>query len=370
MQIIDLVVDIVEWDVATIPVVDERGYIGGRLRYGVVRVRTDPDLGATGLIGPLDGELAPCLAQLTDVIKPRLVGRRLTEPDQIWTRLDRWAGHGFPLQPAMAAVDIALWDAVARARGLPLFALLGGHSREIPAVATSPPVHARPELVVEQVLEAVERGFRAYKIHPGAVPESDAIRLAGMAREAVGSTVALVFDPNNSYDLTKALAVGMALDEAGFAWYEDPVAPDDWTGILRLADALRTPLAMSDAIGFLAHQARLALRLGAPQIVRVSARKLGVTGLKELCDELSAAGMPFEIGFGGNPLANAANLHVASSVAGRTYYEHMLPAGYHETGVLSPVQVNNGAALASPRPGLGVELDPDLVARHTITRLG
>lgn len=370
MRILDLVVDIVEWDVGTIPVVDERGSIGGRLRYGVVRVRTDGDVEATGLFGPLDGELLPCLAQLTDVIKPRLVGCRMTQPDRIWTRLDGWGGHGFPLQPAMAAVDIALWDALAKAEGLPLYALLGGHSREIPAVATSPPVHARPELVVEQVLEAVETGFRAYKIHPGAVSESDATRLARMAREAVGSAVSLMFDPNNSYGLTKALAVGRVLDEAGYAWYEDPVAPDDWNGILRLAEALRTPLAMSDAIGFLTHHARLALRLGAPQIVRVSARKLGITGLKELCDELSAVGMPFEIGFGGNPLANAANLHVASSVAGRTYYEHMLPAGYHETGAVSPVRVTNGAALASSRPGLGVELDPDLVARHTITRLG
>ena len=370
MQILDLVVDIVEWEVPTIPVVDERGSIGGRLSHGVVRVRTNLDVEATGLIGPLDGELVPCLAQLTDVIKPRLIGSRLTEPDQVWARLDGWAGHGFPLQPAMAAVDIALWDALARARGLPLYALLEGHSREIPAVATSPPNHAQPELVVEQVLEAVESGFRAYKIHPGAVPESDAIRLAGMVREAVGSSVALMFDPNNSYDLTKALAVGRALDEAGFAWYEDPVAPDDWNGILRLAEAIRTPLAMSDAIGFLAHQARLALRLGAPQIVRVSARKLGISGLKALCDELTAAGTAFEIGFGGNPLANAANLHVASSVAGRTYYEHMLPAGYHETGAVSPVRVNNGAATASSRPGLGVELDPDLVSRRTVTRLG
>ncbi len=370
MRILDLVVDIVEWEVPTIPVVDERGSIGGRLRYGVVRVRTDLDVEATGLIGPLDGELVPCLAQLTDVIKPRLVGRRLTEPDQVWARLDGWAGHGFPLQPAMAAVDIALWDALARARGLPLYALLGGQSREIPAVATSPPVHARPESVVEQVIEATESGFRAYKIHPGGVPESDAIRLAGLAREAVGPPVALMLDPNNSYDPAKALAVGRALDEAGFAWYEDPVAPDDWNSILRLAEAIRTPLAMSDAIGFLSHQARLALRLGAPQIVRVSARKLGITGLKALCDELTAAGMPFEIGFGGNPLANAANLHVASSVAGRTYYEHMLPARYHETGAVSPVRVSNGAAIASSRPGLGVGLDPDLVARHTVTRLG
>ena len=370
MRIDDLVVDIVEWDVTRIPVVDDRGHIGGRIRHGIVRVRTDMDIEATGILGPLDGELAPCLVQITDVIKPRLVGSRLTDPDQVWARLDGWAGHGFPLQPAMAAVDIALWDALARARGMPLYALLGGRRREVPAVATSPPLYAEPELVVEQVLEAVESGFRAYKIHPGTVSESDAIRLARMARDAVGSSVALMFDPNNSYGLTKALAVGRALDDAGFAWYEDPVAPDDWRNILLLAEALRTPLAMSDAIAFLAHQARLAIRLGVPQIVRVSARKLGVTGLKALCDELSLAGVPFEMGFGGNPLANAANLHVATSVGGSTYYEHMLPAGYHETGAVSPLQVNSGGVLAPSRPGLGVSLDPDLVARHTVTRLG
>lgn len=370
MRILDLVVDIVEWDVTTIPVVDDRGHIGGRIHHGVVRMQTDMDVEATGLLGPIDNELAPCLVQLTEVIKPRLLDCRLSDLDQIWARLDGWVGHGFPLQPAMAAVDIALWDAVAKVRGVPVYALLGGHSREIPVVATSPPVHAQTELVVAQVVEAVDNGFRAYKIHPGAVSESDAIRLAHMSRDVVGPTVALMFDPNNGYGLAKALAVGRALDEAGFEWYEDPVAVDDWETILSLAEALQTPLAMSDALGFLTNQARLAMRLGAPQVIRVSARKLGITGLKALCDELSAAGMPFEIGFGGNALANAANLHVASSVGGATYYEHMLPADYHEVGAATPVLVNNGAVRASSKPGLGVELDPELVARHTVKRLG
>lgn len=72
----------------------------------------------------------------------------------------------------------------------------------------------------------------------------------------------------------------------------------------------------------------------------------------------------------GNALANAANLHVASSVGGATYYEHMLPADYHEVGAATPVPVNDGAVRASSKPGLGVELDPELVARHTVKRLG
>ena len=299
MQILDLVVDIVEWDVTTIPVVDERRSIGGRTRHGVVRVRTDMDVEVTGLIGPLDGELAPCLVQLTEVIKPRLVGRRVGDLDQVWARLDGWAGHGFPLQPAMAAVDIALWDALAGARNLPLYALLGGHRREIPAVATSPPVHARPELVVDQVVEAVENGFRGYKIHPGAVPESDAVRLARMAREAVGPSVALMFDPNNSYGLT----------EAGFAWVRGSAGAgrleEHPSAGRRAPDTARNE--RCDRVSRPPSPPRHAV--GSAQIVRVSARKLGVTGLKAFCDELSAAGMRFEIGFGGNPPANAANLH-------------------------------------------------------------
>ena len=119
MRILDLVVDIVEWDVTTIPVVDDRGHIGGRIHHGVVRMQTDMDVEATGLLGPIDNELAPCLVQLTEVIKPRLLDCRLSDLDQIWARLDGWVGHGFPLQPAMAAVDIALWDAVAKVRGCP-----------------------------------------------------------------------------------------------------------------------------------------------------------------------------------------------------------------------------------------------------------
>ena len=75
---------IVEWDVTTIPVADDRGHIGGRIHHGVVRMRTDMDVEATGLLGPIDDELAPCLVQVTEVIKPRLLDCRLSDLDQIW----------------------------------------------------------------------------------------------------------------------------------------------------------------------------------------------------------------------------------------------------------------------------------------------
>ena len=84
VRILDLVVDIVEWDVTTIPVADDRGHIGGRIHHGVVRMRTDMDVEATGLLGPIDDELAPCLVQVTEVIKPRLLDCRLSDLDQIW----------------------------------------------------------------------------------------------------------------------------------------------------------------------------------------------------------------------------------------------------------------------------------------------
>ena len=370
MRITDVLVDITEWQSEPIPVADGRRNLGGDIRLGVVRVRTDQGLEGNGFIGPLDPELISATDQIIAVIKPRILGRSPSEREWIWSRLDVWAGHSLPLQPAWAPIDIALWDIEAKAAGVPVHRLLGNFRDTAPVVATAPPRHTRPEDFAADVADAAAQGFPAYKIHPGDLAARATAAVAQLARRAVGPDMSLMLDPNNGYDFKRALEVGRALDENRFAWFEDPVAFDDWEATTALSARLDTPLAMSDALGFLLRQSSHAVRLGAAGIIRGNARKLGITGLKKLCGLLEGFGIRCEIGFGGNAITNAANAHMVMSAPNSGFYEHFLPAHYHEIGALDPVEIrNDGTISASAVAGIGVALDEASIKQHTVETL-
>lgn len=370
MRITDVLVDITEWQSEPIPVADVRESLGGTVRLGVVRVRTDEGFEGNGLIGPLDSELSQSVDQITTILKPRILERSPSDREWIWSRLDSWAGHGLPLQPAWAPVDIALWDLEGKAAGVPVHQLLGTFRQSAPVMATAPPQHTRPEDFASEVADAAERGFTAYKIHPGDLNALDTAAFAELAREAVGPDMALMLDPNNGYDFDRALQVGRALDDQRFAWFEDPVLSDDWEAITGLSARLDTPLAISDALGFLLRQSSHAVRLRAAGIIRGNARKLGITGLKKLCGMLEAFSIPCEIGFGGNALTNAANAHLVMSAPNSGFYEHVFPTHFHEIGVLNPITVRaDGTIAASSVPGIGIHLDEAAIKRHTVETL-
>ena len=129
----------------------------------------------------------------------------------------------------------------------------------------------------------VARGFRAYKIHPGMLNTPDVIRMVTMVREAVGPAVRLMLDPNCGYGYRKALDIGRALDQNAFHWFEDPVPHYDLDAIKSLSERLDVPLCMSDQNPNQFFNAANMVRNQSTRLVRGTAQKLGITGLKKLC---------------------------------------------------------------------------------------
>jgi L-alanine-DL-glutamate epimerase-like enolase superfamily enzyme len=145
-------------------------------------------------------------ALLEDAIVPDLVGRDPRDVEAIWHELHaklHFVGAGGVTAVAIAAADIALWDALAVAAALPLHRLLGVHRPSIPAYASAVNLALSTAELVEQMSGYRAEGFRAVKLKVGKSLREDVERVRAV-REAIGDDCELMVDANMAWDLAEA----------------------------------------------------------------------------------------------------------------------------------------------------------------------
>ncbi len=365
MKISEAKIDVIEFEVPHITVNDARGGMGGKLTAGVLRLITDTGIQGNAHIGDRGGGGATTIRSFESVFAGRLVGMNIADREWLWSQFPRLSGHAL-----WSHVDVAMWDAAGKAAGIPVHEMLGTARRETEVYATYPPRNSTVAGYVAEAAELVEQGFRAYKIHPGAMPADQVIEMVGAVRREVGDQMKLMLDPNNGYDLRSALKIGHALDENAFHWFEDPVPWDDWRAIRVLSEELYTPLNMSDSAQFLFHEAARVLEQGWPPTIRGTARKIGITGLKKQCGMAEGFNVNCEVGTAGNSLMNAANLNVIMSVLNCDFYEYWSPLEAQQFGLTQEILVNDNCVLTAPEsPGLGFEIDEEFVSHHLVSTI-
>ena len=370
LKITDITIDVIQREVGGTGLESDLGRFGGEVAQGVLRITTNEGVEGNCFVGDFRSGGAALFDPILKVLKPELLGRDATAREWLWNRLGILGARRGVTFPAWAPVDVALWDLAGKAAGMPVFRLLGASREETEVYATYPPRHESAEGYVEEARDIAARGFRAYKIHPGMMSTADTTKAVQDVRTAVGDDMTLMLDPNNNYDFRKALTVGRALDANDFHWYEDPVPWDDFDSIVELTRRLDTPLAMSDLAGYLFREPAHYIRLGAPRILRATARKHGITGMRKIAGMAEAFGLNCEIGTAGNSLLNAANLHVICSIANCDYYEWWMPAEAHQFGLVDHYGLNDRMMLDAPEsPGLGCELDEEWIAAHRVATL-
>ncbi|MCH7801904.1 MAG: hypothetical protein IIC24_10240 [Chloroflexi bacterium] len=370
MKITDIQIEVVRRTLPDTGLDSDLGRFSGETEQGVLRIFTDEGIEGNCFVGDFRGGGHAQFGPILNVLKPELVGRDPAEREWLWSRLPILSGRRGLSMNAWAPVDVALWDIAGKAAGVPVHKLLGTQRYETEVYATYPPRHETPDGYVREAQGFRDAGFRAYKIHPGVMNTRDVIEMVSRVRAAVGDQMELMLDPNSGYDFRKAYDIGRALDDQRFYWFEDPVPWNDFDSIKELSARLKTPLNMSDSDAFLFREAAHYVRLGYPRLVRGTARKLGITGLKKLCGLLEGFGMNCEIGLAGNSLLNAANLHVIMSIRNCDYYEYWMPQAAHQWGVIGDIKLNERGTTDAPmRPGLGFELDEEWIAGHRVTTL-
>ena len=272
-----------------------------------------------------------------------------------------------PFNPmAKAAVDFAAYDLTAKAAGLPVHALLGGcEVKRIPMIGVVDMVS--PDQAAKMAEDQVSQGHRTLKIKIGKDPAEDLARVAAV-RKATGGEVMLRVDGNAGYDRQTAFRVFPRLDDLGLEWIEQPLPGWDLEGHAMLSRRLQTPIALDESV-YTAHDAMQAIRQGAAGVVNVKIVRCGgfypSAKVVAVCE---AAGITcFLGGVLETSLGMAANTHFYTAMP------NVVSAGefhgvvhYKDDIALKTLEAGEGSLEVPRGPGMGVEIDPEKLARYRL----
>lgn len=298
-------------------------------------------------------------------LKPRVIGQDPMNRERIWQTMTALEPAGYVPVFAISAVDVAIWDLVARSLEVPLHKLLGGRADSMLAYASSANLE-RIEDYVTDLLRSLERGYRAYKIHPFHDPARD-IELCRLLRREAGDGVRLMLDAAKNYDRADALKVGRAIEALGFEWYEEPLPHHDIAGYADLCRALDIPVIGAETVPGGVAALPNYLHAGALDMVLCDVYwKGGVTGMLKAATLCEAMGVGVASHHAASPLMNFANLHVLCGATAATMIEILVPEeGYNHALASYLAPDREGMVRPPDAPGLGVEIDWDYVNAHT-----
>jgi muconate cycloisomerase len=296
-------------------------------------------------------------------LAPAVVGLPAWDLDRVSTVFDRVVNRGLSIGAplAKAAVDVALNDLLGKALGVPVGLLWG--ARRCAQVELGWIVSGQTaDQVAEAVAEGVALGHRAFKVKVGMHDEAADVAVVRAVRESAPAGAFLWVDANQGYSVDTALRLARALDDCDVAAFEQPLPANDIAGLRRLRDASPIPIALDESLRAPSDLANL-LRLDAVDVVIAKVQRSGgLTLSRRLCSLAEDAGLRLMgSGLTESDIGLAASLHLfaAFGIAGPVDLNgrQFLESPY----ATSTVEVREGRALVPTGPGLGVEVDEDVV---------
>jgi L-alanine-DL-glutamate epimerase-like enolase superfamily enzyme len=362
MQITDLSVTMFNWH--STPWRTGGGSFGGHRLLGIVTVSTDEGVEGHAFLGSSRQGADAFVGPLMEFVKPVIVGCNPLDTGAIWNRL--WKMNRSVSTNAIGAVDVALWDVAGKVAGLPIHRLLGTCRDRVPAYASSG-LLPTPEAYGEEAKHFQSLGWTAYKIHPQGVPRDD-IKICQAVRHAVGDDMILMLDSMWAYGYEDAIRVGRAIEALDYFWYEDPLVEEDLYNYIKLRSKLDIPIMSTEyAPGRLYGMAQWVHQMATDILRGDVAVTGGITPLVKIAHLAEAFRMKCEIHHGGNSLNNVANLHVTMAISNCDYYEVFPSHGANKFGLVEDIEVDDqGLVYAPEKPGLGYEIDWDLVEREKV----
>jgi L-alanine-DL-glutamate epimerase-like enolase superfamily enzyme len=335
----------------------------GRLNHVVVllvQLDTDAGLRGLGFAYALQGSGRALHAVAVDDLTPLVLGEDPLDHERLATkvywRLQTIGRRGL-VQQAYSAIDLALWDLKGKAANLPLYKLLGGARTSSPCYGSDTAwVWMSPEQILDASRPYLDQRLMGIKVKVGANPEADADRLTKL-REALGDDVWLGVDANERYDYATALAMGLFFEEeVGADWFEEPITCEDVEGHARLASKLEIAIAGGEMLfgldEFRAYLERDALAVVQPDVTRLG----GLTGFLKVAALAEQHHKPMS-----PHLLPEVGVHLACGLPGVTSVEYMpwlFPL------YLIPPKIEGGRLVPPPSPGLGLEINPEAVAKY------
>ncbi len=302
---------------------------------------------------------------IEDYLSPALIGQDPTKIERL-TAVMNAALNGNPF--TKSGIEMALWDILGKAAGLPLYRLLGGPVR--PHVPTKFSISgAEPLVAAELASWAVAEGFRTVKVKVGIEPEQDVARVRAV-REAIGPEIRLGVDANGGWSPRVAVQMIRRLMEFDIFFVEQPVSASSLAWMADVCRLVTVPI-MADESIYTLQDAVSIVRADAADVLSVYVGKGGIGPARKIAAVAEGAGLTCTVGSNLEMgVASAAMIHLAMATTGIGAEEFpcdIIGPFYYETDLLTePLLLVGGQARPNERPGLGAELDMDRVERFRV----
>lgn len=348
----------------------------------VVLVHTDE--GITG-IGEVDSspELVQALVQAPSShavavsLRDVLIGEDPLDVERLWQKMYRgliYFGRRGIAVHAISGLDIALWDIKGKTLGKPVHELLGTPYRTRVRAYASMLMPDTTAEVAEAVTALKEQSFTAVKLGWGPLgqdPKQD-VALAAAAKEAGGEGVEIMIDSGLGYvaDAKTAIAVAREYERLGIYWMEEPFEPDEYEAYAELADTvdLRVTAGEQDATwwGFRELIDRAHVDLVQPDVTRCG----GITETLRIAELAHAQGKETVPHAWKSGIIKAASLHCNAVMPDGIWQEYCVadtPIAKRLTVQRLPIE-DDGCVAVPTAPGLGVDIDEDVLASLRVDR--
>lgn len=292
--------------------------------------------------------LAPLLAG--DAVAPLEIDRKLQ-------RQFRLLGAKGVAGMALAGIDMAAWDALAKAAGLPLVKLLGGEARKVPAynscgLGIIGPERAGPEA------QKLADGFSAIKVRLGYADAKADVEVVRAVRRAVGDKIHLMSDYNQSLSVPEAVTRVQALADEGLCWVEEPTLADDFEGHARIRAKSSIPIQMGENWWGPREMAKC-LGAGGSDLCMPDAMKIGgVTGWLRAAALADAAALPAS-----SHLFPEVSAHLLAASPTCHWLEYV---DWASPILQEPLRIVDGHAVIADAPGTGIAWNEDRIRQYQV----
>lgn len=335
---------------------------GAIAKAPLLLVDVDTDEGVTGraYIWCYLPEVMPAVASILNAVRDTVKGDPVA-PADLYSKLSRrfaLIGVQGIVRMALAGFDMAAWDALSAAAGLPLARFLGSQPKKIMAYNSCGLGLMGADKLADEAEKLLTGGFRAVKLRLGYPTLAEDLAAVRAVKKRIGEAVTLMVDYNQALSLAQALERGRALDQEGIYWLEEPIRHDDYRGYAALVSELKVPIQLGE--NFSESDAMLvALDAGACDYVMPDLERIGgVTGWMRAA--ALAATRRIEMS---SHLFPEISAHLLAATPTCHYLEYV---DWADKVLQEPLRIEDGFAVIPDRPGNGMAWNMNAVERFRV----
>jgi len=323
-------------------------------------------------------------AVIESSLKELIINENPLDIERLWFKMynqTRDFGRKGSIISGISAIDIALWDIAGKYYKKPIYQLLGGAFRnKIKPYATGfYRINGKDEAerLSDEALLHFENGFDHMKIKLGFGVKDDIKVMKSIQKALNNKNCTLMIDTNHAYGVTEALELGYVLEEFEFnlRWYEEPVVPENIEGYAYLRNKLKTPIAGGEnehtLYGF-----KDLFKFGCIDIAQPDIGSCGgITGAKHISILAQSFGIEVNPHVWGSAVAQSASIHFTASLpdTNHSLFTRQPILEYDQSDhpfrkelLKNPIKMNNGYVNVEASPGLGIEVNKEIIKKYKI----